>query len=64
MVDGLGKKLSEQLVVENLEAAAAGDLAHGGGVKAMLEITVAALDKDAAVTQTFCIHLPAHIVQV
>jgi len=64
MVDRLGEKLCKELVVEDLEAAATGDLTHCGGVKAMLEITVAALNKNAAVTQTLCIHLPAHIVQV
>lgn len=64
MVNGLGEKLSKQLVVKDLEAAAAGNLAHGGGVEAVLEITVATLDKDAAVTQTLCIHFAAHVVQV
>lgn len=64
VVDRLGEKLSEQLVVEDLEAAAAGDLAHGGGVEAMLEVTVTALHEDAAVTQTLCINLPSHVVQM
>ena len=64
MVDRLGEELGKQLVVKDLEAAAAGDLAHGGGVEAMLEVTVAALDEDAAVTQTLGVHLSAHIVQV
>lgn len=64
VVDRLGEELGEQLVVEDLEAASAGDLAHCGGVEAMLKIAVAALDKDAAVAQTLCVHLPAHVVQV
>lgn len=64
MIDGLGEKLSKQLVVEDLQAAAAGDLADGGGVEAMLEVAVAALHKDAAVAQTLCINLPTHIVQM
>lgn len=64
MVDGLGEKLSKQLVVKDFEAAAAGDLADGGGVEAMLEIAVTALHEDAAVTQTLCVHLPTHIVQM
>ena len=64
VVDRLGEELGKQLVVEDLEAAAAGDLTHSGGVETMLEITVAALDEDTAVAQTLCIHLAAHIVQV
>lgn len=64
MVDGLGEELRKQLVVKDLEAAAAGDLAHGGGVEAVLEIAVAALDEDAAVAQTLGVHLAAHVVQV
>lgn len=64
VVDGLGEQLGEQLVVEDLEAAAARDLAHGGGVEAMLEVAVAALDEDAAVAQALGVHLAAHVVQV
>lgn len=64
MVDRLGEELSKQLVVKNLEAAAAGDLTDGGGVEAVLEITVTALDEDAAVTQTLCVHLASNIIQV
>lgn len=64
VVDGLGEQLGKQLVVEDLEAAAARDLAHGGGVEAVLEVTVAALDEDAAVAQALGVHLAAHVVQV
>lgn len=64
VVDGLGEQLGEQLVVEDLEAAAARDLAHGGGVEAVLEVAVAALDEDAAVAQALGVHLAAHVVQV
>ena len=64
VVDGLREQLGEQLVVEDLQAAAAGDLAHRGGVEAVLEVAVAALDEDAAVTQALCVHLPADVVQV
>lgn len=64
MVNRLGEELGEQLVVEDLEAAAAGDLAHGGGVEAVLEVAVAALDEDAAVAETLCVHLATDIVQV
>ena len=64
MVDGLGQELGEQLVVEDLQAAAAGDLAHGGGVEAVLEVAIAALDEDAAVAQALGVHLATHVVQV
>lgn len=64
VVDGLGEKLSKQLVVEDFEAAATGNLANGGGVEAMLEVAVTALHEYAAVTQTLCIHLPTHIVKM
>lgn len=64
MVNRLGEELGEQLVVKNLEAAAAGDLAHRGGVKAVLEITIAALDEDTAVAQTLCVDFPSDIIQV
>ena len=64
VVDGLGQQLSKLLVVKDLEAAAAGDLTDGGGVEAMVVVTVPTLDEDAAVTQTFSIHFTTHIVQV
>lgn len=64
MVDRLGQQLSELLVVEDLEAASAGDLADGGGVEAVVVVTVTALDKDAGVAEAFCVHFPAHVVQV
>ena len=49
VVDGLGQQLGKLLVVEDLEATAAGDLAHGGGVEAVVVVAVATLDKDAGV---------------
>ena len=64
MVNRLGEELSKQLIVKDLEATAAGDLTHSGGVEAMLEITVAALDEDTAVTQTLCVDLATHVVEV
>lgn len=64
MVDRLGQKLSKLLVVENFETTSTGDLADSGGVEAMVVITVATLDKNAGVTETLCIHLSSHIVQV
>lgn len=64
MVNRLGQELSEQLVVKDLEAAAAGDLTNGGGVEAVLEVAVAALNEDAAVAQALSIHLATNIVQM
>lgn len=64
MVDGLRQQLGELLVVEDLQAAAAGDLTHGRGVEAVVEVTVTALDEDAAVAQTLGVHLPADVVEV
>lgn len=64
MVHRLGQELSELLVVEDLEATSAGDLADSSGVEAVVVVTVAALDKDAGVAQALCVHLPAHVVQV
>ena len=64
VVDRLGQKLSKLLIVENLEATSTGDLADSGGVEAVVIITVAALDKNAGVTEALCINLPSHIVQV
>ena len=40
VVHGLGEEGGELLVVEDLEAAARGDLADRGGVKAVMVITV------------------------
>lgn len=64
VVDWLGQQLGEQLVVEDFEAAAAGDFAHSGGMKAMLVIAVATLYENAAVTQALSVHLAAYIIQM
>lgn len=64
VVDGLGQKLGKLLVVENLQAAFAGDLTHGRRMEAMVIITITALDEDTAVAQTFCVHLPAHVIEM
>lgn len=60
----LSQQLGELLVVENLQAAAAGNLAHSCGMEAVVVITVTTLDEDTAVTQTFGIHLPTNIIQM
>lgn len=64
MVHGLGEQLGEELVVEDLEAAAAGDLADRGGVKAVLIVAVPALNKDTAVAHTLGVHLAPDVVQM
>lgn len=64
MVDGLSEQLGKQLVVEDLEATAAGDLADGGRVEAVLVVAVPALHKDAAVTHTLCVDLSPDVVEV
>lgn len=50
MIDRLRQELRELLVVEDLEAAATGDLADSGWVETVVIIAVATLDKDAAIT--------------
>lgn len=64
VVDGLGQQLSKLLIVENLQAAAAGNLTHSCGMEAVVVVTVTTLDEDTAITQTFCIHLPANVIQM
>lgn len=64
MVDRLCQQFSKFLVVEDLQAAGAGNFTHSGGVKAVVEITVTTLDEDAAVTQTLGIHLSTNVIQV
>lgn len=64
VVHGLREQLGEELVVEDLEAAAAGDLADSGGVEAVLIVAVPALDEDAAVTHALRIHLAPNVVQM
>lgn len=64
VVDWLGQKLSKLLVVENLKTTSTGDLADSSGVKAVVVVTVAALDKNAGVTKALSVNLPSYIVQV
>lgn len=63
-MDGLSEQLGKQLVVEDLEATAAGDLADGGRVEAVLVVAVPALHKDAAVTHTLCVDLSPDVVEM
>jgi len=62
VVNRLSQQLSKELVVEDLETAAAGDLADGGRVEAVLIVAVPALYKDAAVAHTLGVHLAPDIV--
>ena len=64
VVDGLAEEGGELLVVEDLEGAPRGDLAHGRGVEAVMVVAVAALNKDAAVAQAFRKNLSTNVVQM
>lgn len=64
MVDRLSEQLSKLLIVEDLEAAAAGDLADGSGMEAMVVVAIPALHENAGVTQTLGVHLSSNIIQV
>lgn len=64
MIHRLCQKLSKFLVVKNLQAASARDLAHSGGMEAMVVITVTALHKNAGVAEALRVHLSSHVVQV
>ena len=64
MVDRLCEECRELLIVEYLETAARGDLAHGGGVEAVVIITIARLNKDGRVRQTLRVHLATNIVEM
>lgn len=64
VVDGLGEQLSKLLIVEDLETAAAGDLADSSGVKPVVVVAVPALHKNAGVTQTLGVHLSSNIIQM
>lgn len=52
------------MVVEDFQAAPAGDLADGGGVKAVVVVAVPTLHEDAAVTEAFRIHLSSNVIKV
>lgn len=64
IVHRLSQQLRKLLVIEDLEAAAAGDLAHSGGVEAVVVVAVSALNEDAGVTQALGIDLSTDIVKV
>lgn len=64
MIDWLGKQLGKELVVEDLEAAATGDLTDSGWVETMLIVTIAALHENTAVTDTFSIHFSTNIIKM
>lgn len=64
MVHGLRQQLSKLLIVENFQAAPAGDLADSGRMEAVMVVAVPALHKDAAVAQALGIHFSSNVVQV
>ena len=62
LVDRLGQEVGKLLVVEYLEVAPRGDLAHSGRVPAIPHVGVGALDEDATgFTGALGKHLPAHV---
>lgn len=64
MIDTLREELSKLLIVEDLEGTAWWDLAHCGGVEAVVVVAVARLHKDGRVRQTLGIHFPSHVVEM
>lgn len=64
MVHGLSQELSKLLIIENLQTAATGDFADCGGMEPVVVVAVPTLHKDAAVAQTFSVHLPSNVVQM
>lgn len=52
------------MVVEDFQAAPAGDLADRGGMKAMVVVAVPTLHEDAAVTEALRIHLSSDVIKV
>lgn len=64
MVHRLSQELSKLLIIENLQAAATGDFADRGGMEAVVVVAVPTLHKDAAVAQTFSVHLPSNVVEM
>lgn len=70
-IDGfepLTNRLVEQrcklLIVEDTQTAARRDLADCGWMEAMMVVTVAALDKDAALTEALGKHLASNVIEV
>ena len=64
MVHRLSQQGGKLLVVENFQTAAWRDLTDGGGVEAVVIITVARLNKDGRVRQTLRVHLATNIVEM
>lgn len=64
MVHRLSQELCKLLIIENLQAAATGDFADGGGMEPVVVVAVPTLHEDAAVAQTFSVHLPSNVVQM
>lgn len=64
VVHGLSQKLSKLLIIENLQTAATGDFADRGGMEPVVVVAVPTLHKDAAVAQTFSVHLPTNVVEM
>lgn len=64
LVDRESQQLGKLLVVEDLEAAAWGDLAHRCWVEAMRVVALPALDKDSTITEALSKNLSSNIEQM
>lgn len=64
MVHRLCQELSKLLVVENFQAAPAGDLADSSGVEAVMVVAIPTLHEDAAVAEAFGVHLSSNVIEV
>lgn len=64
LTDGLVEQRRELLIVEDAQTAARRDLADGGWMEAVMVVAVAALDKDAALTETLGKHLTSDVEEV
>lgn len=64
VVHRLCQELGKLLVVEDFQAAPAGDLADSSRMEAMVVVAVPTLHEDAAVTEAFCIYLSSHVIKV
>ena len=64
VIDALGEKSGEFLIVEDLETAAGRYLTDSGGVEPVVVVAVATLNEDCRVAETLGVHLAADVVEV
>ena len=63
-LDALGQQWGELLIVEDLQRAARGHLAHRGGVPGVSVIAVRRLDEDGSLTEALGEHLAPSVVEL